>query len=148
MPDLRTTIYARDQGVCARCGLDSGAIDRMLAAAFTFLKERHRPWVANRMVNEMRVQWWGGKAGKSLWEADHLQQQAHDGSDDPDNVQTLCVQCHAQNTAIQAGEHAKEVRVQHSIPGYDKAFKATRAKKKAPNKRMPGVNAPVFNNLG
>ncbi len=148
MPDLRTTIYARDQGVCARCGLPCGVLDEALKVALGVLTYWHDWKKARRMVNECRVQWWGGKAGKSLWEADHLQQQAHDGSDDPDNVQTLCVACHARNTAIQAGEAAKEVRVQHSAPGYNRPLKATRARKKAPNKRMPGVNAPVFNNLG
>jgi len=148
MPDLRETIYARDQGECAHCNLPAGMLDEAFKVALDVLTYWHDWKKARRMVNEMRVQWWGGKPGKSLWEADHITQQAHEGSDDPANVQTLCVQCHARNTAIQAGEAAKTTRAKHSIPGYDRPHKATRARKKAPNKRMPGINAPVFNNLG
>ncbi len=144
MPSLRDNLYARDSGICAHCGLDAGAVDRVMEAAFAILKERHWPWLANRMVNEMRVQWWGGKPGSSMWEADHIHQHAHGGPDGLENLRTLCVPCHAQNTAIQAGEAAKEDSMRQSIPGYDKAAKATRRRSKAPNVRMPGRNAPVF----
>ena len=144
MPNLRDTVYSRDQGECSACGLPAGVLDEALKTALDVLAYWHGPWEAKRLVAEMQVEWWGGKPRQSLWEADHIHQQAHDGSDDLENMRTFCVACHAKNTAMQAGEQAFTKRAQHSIPGYDTAHKATRARKKAPNTRMPGVNAPVF----
>ena len=68
---LRETVFTRDAGICALCGLDT------------------------KELPEERV--WGYR--KARWEADHTIPLVEGGANDMGNVRTLCVPCHRAATA-------------------------------------------------
>lgn len=98
---LRDRVFARDRGVCERCGTDT-------VAAMTALK---RSRGARRL--ELLAAW-GLKrfSRKSLWDADHRVPVAEGGGEcDLDNMRTLCLRCHREATReLQARLHRKSAR--------------------------------------
>lgn len=86
---LREKVFARDRGVCERCGLDC-------------LAEFNR---IRRMRGERRreaYEAWGIRPGQraSLWDADHVVPVVLGGGEcDLDNLRTLCLKCHREGTA-------------------------------------------------
>jgi len=86
---LRDNVFARDRGVCAKCGVDTIALRRDMrkldfAARRQFLKQ------------------WKLREGsrKSLWDADHIVPVAEGGGQcDISNMRTLCLRCHSEATA-------------------------------------------------
>ena len=84
---LRERVFERDQGVCARCGLDCPAHYRHL--------RRLRGAARAKAVSE-----WKPGSRKSLWDADHIVPVAEGGGEcDLSNMQTLCLKCHRVSTA-------------------------------------------------
>jgi len=86
---LRDQVFARDRGVCARCGIDA-------RAAFAELK-RSRGTYRIKLLER-----WGLKkiSRRSLWDADHILPVAEGGGEcDLDNLRTLCLVCHRRVTA-------------------------------------------------
>jgi 5-methylcytosine-specific restriction enzyme A len=86
---LREKVLERDQGVCARCGVDS-------LAAWRDLK-RLRGLARARAFAQ-----WGVRPGsrKSLWDADHIVPVVEGGGEcDLENIRTLCLKCHRAATA-------------------------------------------------
>ncbi len=86
---LREQVYARDRGVCARCGVDTEAawrhIRRLRGAA------RLRAWAEWGAASRQR---------RSLWDADHIVPVSEGGGEcDLDNMRTLCLKCHRSATA-------------------------------------------------
>jgi len=86
---LRESVFERDKGVCAQCGVDTVALRRDMrkldyAARRKFLKQ----W---RLREGSR---------KSLWDADHVVPVAEGGGQcDLSNMRTLCLLCHREATA-------------------------------------------------
>lgn len=84
---LRECVLARDNGICAACGIDT-------------LRQRRRilrlPF--GRRLIEMR-ELGIPKGRKSWWEADHVLPVAEGGDSNLDNVRTLCIPCHRTITA-------------------------------------------------
>jgi 5-methylcytosine-specific restriction protein A len=86
---LRDKVFARDRGICAKCGVDTISLRRDMrkldfAARRQFLKQ------------------WKLREGtrKSLWDADHIVPVAEGGGQcDLSNMRTLCLRCHAEATA-------------------------------------------------
>jgi 5-methylcytosine-specific restriction enzyme A len=86
---LRDKVFARDKGVCAKCGCDTVVLRRDMrkldfAARRVFLRE------------------WKLRDGnrKSLWDADHIVPVAEGGGQcDLSNMRTLCLRCHGAATA-------------------------------------------------
>ena len=82
---LREQVFARDRGVCARCGLDTEALRR---------DKRKLDWAARRRFEKE----WGLR--RHLWDADHILPVAEGGGEcDLANMRTLCLKCHQALTA-------------------------------------------------
>lgn len=138
----RRLVFARDNGVCASCGVDAVALE----AEFRLAEKRDaRLWDCNicggidvfnpckdcnstsmrratvnrdKFRQEMIADNWPAKfvasyhgEEGSLWEADH-ETGVYDGggSQGASNLRTLCIRCHDQTTARQAGDRAKRRR--------------------------------------
>ncbi|HEY3458620.1 MAG TPA: HNH endonuclease signature motif containing protein [Bryobacteraceae bacterium] len=85
---LRDQVYRRDRAFCALCHIDADAAYRDL------LRSRGR---GRRVLLEH----WGLKrmSRRSLWDADHILPVAEGGGEcDLDNLRTLCLVCHRQQT--------------------------------------------------
>jgi 5-methylcytosine-specific restriction enzyme A len=85
---LRDQVYRRDRAICALCHIDGDAAYRDL------LRSRGR---GRRVLLER----WGLKrlSRRSVWDADHILPVAEGGGEcDLDNLRTLCLVCHRQQT--------------------------------------------------
>lgn len=85
---LREQVYRRDRAICSLCHIDANAAYRDL------LRSRGR----GRRVLLKR---WGLKrmSRRSLWDADHILPVAEGGGEcDLENLRTLCLICHRQQT--------------------------------------------------
>ncbi len=86
---LREKVLERDQGICARCGVDC-------LAAWRDLKRSRGSGRARAFAH------WGLRTGsrKSLWDADHVVPVVEGGGEcDLENLRTLCLRCHRAATA-------------------------------------------------
>ena len=86
---LRDCVLARDQGICAVCGVDT-------VAEWKRLRRTH----PNRRPAALAA--WGLKrlTRRSLWDADHIVPVAEGGGEcDLSNLRTLCLKCHRTATA-------------------------------------------------
>jgi 5-methylcytosine-specific restriction endonuclease McrA len=86
---LREQVFARDRGVCAKCGADTIALRRDM---------RKLDFAARRQF----LKRWKLREGsrKSLWDADHVVPVAEGGGQcDLSNMRTLCLLCHGEATA-------------------------------------------------
>ncbi|MBZ5603343.1 MAG: HNH endonuclease [Acidobacteriia bacterium] len=86
---VREQVFLRDKGVCALCRIDSHA-------AYNELK-RSRGGFKLKLLDR-----WGLKRlnRKSLWDADHIIPVVEGGGEcDLENLRTLCLVCHRQETA-------------------------------------------------
>lgn len=81
-------VFDRDNGVCARCGLDCEKAKRVYWA----ILDSPAQWFYADLINIVE--------GRSLWEADHINERANGGSDSLDNLQTLCRNCHRVKSAM------------------------------------------------
>ena len=82
---LREQVFARDGGVCARCGLDTEEMRR---------NKRKLDYAARRQFEKD----WGLR--RHLWDADHILPVAEGGGEcDLSNMRTLCLKCHREATA-------------------------------------------------
>jgi len=86
---LRDKVFARDRGVCAKCGVDTIALRRdMRKLDFAARRRFLRQWKLRE----------GSR--KSLWDADHIVPVAEGGGQcDLSNMRTLCLVCHREVTA-------------------------------------------------
>ena len=86
---LREQVFARDRGVCAKCGADTIALRRdMRKLDFAARRQFLKRW---KLTENSR---------KSLWDADHLVPVAEGGGQcDLSNMRTLCLLCHREATA-------------------------------------------------
>jgi 5-methylcytosine-specific restriction endonuclease McrA len=99
---LREQVFRRDQGICALCQTDTRT------AYFDLKRSRgtHRLKLLAR---------WGLKriSRKTLWDADHVLPVAEGGGEcDLQNLRTLCLICHRQQTS----ELRQRLRTQKSQP--------------------------------
>ncbi len=82
---LREQVFARDHGVCARCGTDTEALRR---------DKRKLDFIARRRFEKE----WGSR--RNLWDADHIVPVVEGGGEcDLSNMRTLCLKCHREETA-------------------------------------------------
>lgn len=126
----RRAVEKRDRGVCALCGLDTGRLDRVLRG----LRNRASPYRKTRTpqtrwflaaLERMRsagfnitlsthVTW---VVWRHLWEADHILPVVEGGGGiiRLDNLRTLCVPCHKQQTRELAKRRAIARRKQGEL---------------------------------
>ena len=90
---LRNEVWKRDAGVCANCGLDTKATQRILETA-------QENFVGTAAWDELERA--GFTRNIALWQADHITPVIEGGDvDDATGCQTLCVPCHkADNAAL------------------------------------------------
>jgi 5-methylcytosine-specific restriction endonuclease McrA len=97
---LRRKVFARDQGVCDACGLDTLKVKRVLKKLHLRAQKRQHQWkfrqMAWRIAENMAHR--GFVIAKHMWEADHTVPKAIGGTDDLDNLRTLCIRCHRVET--------------------------------------------------
>lgn len=133
----REMIEKRDKGVCALCGLDCERLlkrarrVRWLLVHLSF-GTRRRPdparWerksleLKRRKIDNNLMLWVSSQIGRVLdkppttdrswWEADHTMPLIEGGEHTPDNLRTLCIWCHHDETAKLAGRRADARRKQ------------------------------------
>ncbi len=101
---LRDQVFARDRGVCAGCGADTVAIFNALKRA------RGAAQAAGLSLYGMKTI----RSRRSLWDADHIRPVAEGGGQcDVDNLRTLCLPCHREETA----ELRRRLRGMAQVPG-------------------------------
>ncbi len=87
---LRDQVFARDRGRCAVCAADTIAIFAALKRARGSAREEGLRVYGMRSMSSRR----------SLWDADHIVPVAEGGGQcDLDNIRTLCLLCHREETA-------------------------------------------------
>ena len=87
---LRDQVFARDGGRCAVCDADTLAIFAALKRARGAAREEGLRVYGLRSI----------KARRSLWDADHITPVSEGGGQcDLDNLRTLCLLCHREETA-------------------------------------------------
>jgi 5-methylcytosine-specific restriction endonuclease McrA len=85
---IRERVLARDAGICALCRTDTLALLRRA--------RRHRwdaAWLAAHGIPFSRRR-------KDLWDADHILPVTEGGDNRLENLRTLCVACHQNQTAL------------------------------------------------
>jgi len=112
----RWQVFARDHGICARCGFDCAALDEALKEfGFTYphyddgwMKERgYQSELAKEWLREQgfRESFWG--KWKSTWETHHRTAVVEGGGGcELDGLETLCYRCHRAETADLARRRA------------------------------------------
>lgn len=108
----RLMVRRRDSATCARCGVDVAEArswwDRIRAAGRRARDERG-PTDAQVWVAAAREVGWPGP-GRDWWDADHIVPLAEGGALTLDNLRTLCVPCHKEETAALARRLAEKRR--------------------------------------
>ena len=100
---LRDQVFARDQGRCAVCDANTVAIFSALKRARSTAQQEGLRMYGMRSI----------KARRSLWDADHIIPVAEGGGQcDLDNLRTLCLLCHREETA----RLQLRLRLQRKIP--------------------------------
>jgi len=85
-------VFERDRGVCAKCGLDTEALEKAISDI------PHRPEQAGYWRSLVLKQM-GLPVSKVLWHADHILPVSEGGGEgDLGNLRTLCVRCHRNET--------------------------------------------------
>jgi 5-methylcytosine-specific restriction protein A len=91
---VRMIVFERDQGICAKCGMNTPAMELKLSDLFVKSQELHdRAWHA------MLDKGYSKNRRHGLWDADHIQS-IRDGGGlcGLDNYRTLCIPCHKEET--------------------------------------------------
>lgn len=120
----RSKIWERDRGVCALCGIDTVKQVVELRAEFGFNYHSERPPEGQRKAFYARLQslhipqtrWWNG-GYQGCWDMDHATPVAEGGgSCGLDNLRTLCLRCHWQQTRRLRQRRSRRKRVKsHEI---------------------------------
>ena len=121
----RKLVFERDKGVCAKCGLDTEALQqainwfRSLGCRMDFQDreagKRWAEWATHSWPTVTDFVRAIGKAARKwpaeLWECNHIVPLAEGGPlADITNLETLCACCHADHTAALMGRIAKAKR--------------------------------------
>lgn len=110
--NLRGIVYERDGGCCRACGLDLELLEAVLASMYHHVPDLmpgHMNGAA--VMREVRGKLgFGGDAYEALYHIDHIVPVELGGTSHPDNLQTLCIPCHGDKTAVDAGRIAQARR--------------------------------------
>jgi 5-methylcytosine-specific restriction endonuclease McrA len=104
----RRRVWARDRGVCAGCGCDTGFLGR-IARVLRRRDDAEAMWMVKAawgMERRPCGQW----EVPNLWEADHIIPLVMGGTNDLANYRTLCLTCHKAATANLARSRSKRRR--------------------------------------
>ncbi|HLY11398.1 MAG TPA: HNH endonuclease signature motif containing protein [Planctomycetota bacterium] len=93
---LRSLVWKRDRGRCASCGLRCKDLEKSLTLLSQVLSRLGASGVYGSVRKAMKV-----KNRHSFWDADHIRAVADGGGEcGVDNIQTLCIWCHREKTAV------------------------------------------------
>ena len=96
---LRDCVYKRDKGICAICKIDTKEIAKK---AITLEGDELVNYLNENKISLNR-KIWVKKHGGGLWDADHIIPVKEGGGVcGLDNMRTLCIKCHKNETAILA----------------------------------------------
>jgi 5-methylcytosine-specific restriction enzyme A len=102
----RHAVRKRDKCVCQLCGCDTAKLGRLLGLVRYNDQDGYLIW---RHLVDMLLGLGFNRPGCSasaLWEADHIRPKCEGGEDELDNLRTLCIPCHKQETARLAARRA------------------------------------------
>lgn len=102
----RNEVWKRDQGVCAICGVDTAKQRTELRAEFEVHRYTDRPATEKRKAFYARLKTlkiptsrWDTADRQGCWDMDHAMPVSEGGgSCGLDNLRTLCLRCHYQQT--------------------------------------------------
>ena len=109
----RHRVSLRDKGVCAKCGCDTQKLKRILKLAGI---DRYHPWKENvkRVLMDREIRALKKEIGFTtlhLWEMDHILPVVEGGGlCGLENLQTLCIPCHHEETRELAARRAAAKR--------------------------------------
>lgn len=94
----RRKVFARDHGVCALCGLDTEALIAEKTAGF--ISDGHSAGRAKQHAIQEILAVWGylKMRRRVLWDMDHVIAVVLGGTNDLENLRTLCMPCHKTQT--------------------------------------------------
>jgi len=111
---VRQKVLARDQGVCAVCGLDTEGLQRDVFGKWERVNRRENLEIRRQVQRGMLAQYgfdWQrhGLERASLWQADHIVPVVEGGGEcGLENYRTLCCPCHKIVTAALKRRLAKK----------------------------------------
>lgn len=88
----RKRVFERDRGKCAQCSTHTEVLIEGVMQADDCSRAE-----AIKFYGEL---WGFGWACKTLWQADHRLPRHRGGGDELENLQTLCLRCHAKKTRM------------------------------------------------
>ncbi len=92
---IRKRVRRRDRGVCARCGCDTELQRRIVRYIVRDFRGPERAALA-RLLGLHPTDWY-----RDQWEANHRVARKDGGDNSLDNLETLCWECHRQESAAQ-----------------------------------------------
>ncbi len=120
---FRRLVLDRDAHTCRLCGLDGRLLGRVVDRLFTLDRERWLGQVLGPAEQDQRLPvfllralGWGNRS-RACWdilEADHVLPLVENGANTIENGRTLCVPCHARETAALAGRRAVALRARRA----------------------------------
>lgn len=95
---VRKQVWKRDKGRCALCGMRSRDLEKGLTLLRGLLLRLGRSKVHLQLRKALKIE-----SRHTLWDADHIRAVAEGGGEcGLDNMQTLCLWCHRDKTAVRA----------------------------------------------
>ena len=104
---LRTCVYKRDKAICKLCGIDTKDIAKN---AINLVGEEKEAFLKEHSIS-MKRKIWIKKHGGGLWDADHILPVTKGGGlCGLDNLRTLCIKCHKNETKILLTKDSSKIR--------------------------------------
>ena len=105
---LRDCVYKRDKGVCKECGEDTKLTAKHLWGILLEYGMAAMKLEMQTLGIPVSRKVWRRKHGGGLWDADHILAVFEGGGSSSDNnIQTLCIPCHAMKTKQQRIQRQK-----------------------------------------
>jgi 5-methylcytosine-specific restriction endonuclease McrA len=109
----RRKVFARDRGVCARCGCDTYRQLHIIG----WLRQAHE--LPYREIREVAALLGVPPYGRDYWEAHHRTARHEGGDNALENLETVCLECHKRETAAQRKRWAEARRSRPLLAGMD-----------------------------
>ena len=102
---LRSRVWKRDKGRCARCGLRCRDLEKGISLLREVLARQGKSRVYGEIRKALKIRF-----RHSLWDADHIRAVADGGGEcGLENMQTLCLWCHREKTANRISNHESRI---------------------------------------
>jgi 5-methylcytosine-specific restriction enzyme A len=107
-PTIRAAVLARDKGVCSACGVDVEHANLVWRRIRRHLHHYDARWYSLAKLIISVTGWPIEDISRDWWEAHHVVARADGGPDSVDNLVTLCVPCHKDETRRQSRARAEK----------------------------------------